>query len=165
MRQTEASVGYGYRIDSMPKGNARITLIGMGLAKVGVEFVFNGPTNECETCKLKNTCLNLDIARRYRIVGVRGNMKHDCALHDIGVKAVEVVESPSIAAIDSKSAFVGSRILYKQNDCEVLDCKIYELCHPNGLRRDDKYVISSVLGDTPEACPEGKSLKLVELKR
>jgi uncharacterized protein (UPF0179 family) len=92
-------------------------------------------------------------------------MKHDCALHDIGVKAVEVVESPSIAAIDSKSAFVGSRILYKQNDCEVRDCKIYELCHPNGLRRDDKYVISSVLGDTPDACPEGKSLKLVELRR
>ncbi len=149
----------------MPRGNARITLIGVGLAKVGVEFVFNGPTNECETCKLKNTCLNLDIGRRYRIVSVRGNMKHDCAPHDIGVKAVEVVESPSVAAIDSKSAFVGSRILYKQNDCEVLDCKIYELCHPNGLRRDDKYVISSVLGDTPEACPEGKSLKLVELNR
>ena len=149
----------------MPKGNARITLIGVGLAKVGVEFVFNGPTNECETCKLKNTCLNLDIGRRYRIVGMRGNIKHDCALHDIGVKAVEVVESPSVTAIDSKSAFVGSRILYKQNDCEALDCKIYELCHPNGLRRDDKYVISSVLGDTPEACPEGKSLKLVELKR
>ena len=72
----------------MPRGNARITLIGVGLAKVGVEFVFNGPTNECETCKLKNTCLNLDIGRRYRIVSVRGNMKHDCELHYIGVKAV-----------------------------------------------------------------------------
>jgi len=150
---------------NMPKGNASITLIGVDLAKVGLEFVFNGPTNECETCKLKNTCLNLDTGRRYRIVGVRSNMKHDCALHDIGVKAVEIVESPSVVAIDSKSAFVGSRILFKENDCEAINCKIYELCHPIGLTPDDKYVISCVLGDTPEACPDGKSLKLVELRR
>lgn len=149
----------------MPKGNASITLIGIDLAKIGTEFVFNGPTNECETCKLKNTCLNLDVGRRYRIVTVRGDMNHDCALHDIGVKAVEVVESPSVVAIDSKNAFVGSRILYKQNECEVFNCKIYELCHPSGLGREEKYTISEVLGDTPDACPEGKSLKLVELKR
>jgi uncharacterized protein (UPF0179 family) len=149
----------------MPKGNASITLIGIGLAKTGTEFVFNGPANECETCKLKNTCLNLDVGRRYRIVAVRGNLKHDCALHDTGVKAVEVVESPSVVAIDSKNAFVGSRILFKQNECEVFDCKIYELCHPDGFVREEKYTISEVLGDTPDKCPEGKSLKLVELKR
>ncbi|MGA3359071.1 MAG: UPF0179 family protein [Halobacteriota archaeon] len=149
----------------MPKGNASITLIGVDLARSGTEFVFNGPANECEMCKLKNTCLNLDVGRRYRIVTVRGNMRHDCALHDIGVKAVEVVESPSVVAIDSKNAFVGSRILYKQNECEVSNCKIYELCHPNGLVREEKYTISEVLGDTPDTCPEGKSLKLVELKR
>jgi uncharacterized protein (UPF0179 family) len=149
----------------MPKGNASVTLIGVGLAKIGTEFVFNGPVNECETCKLKNTCLNLDIGRRYRIVTVRGNMKHDCAIHDIGVKAVEVVESPSVVAIDSKNAFVGSKILYKQNECEAFDCKIYELCHPEGLTREERFTISEVLEDAPIACPEGKSLKLVELKR
>ena len=149
----------------MPKGNASITLIGVGVAKIGTEFVFNGPVNECETCKLKNTCLNLDVGRRYRIVSVRGNVKHDCALHDLGVKAVEVVESPSIAAIDSKNAFVGSKILYKQNECEVFDCKIYELCHSDGLVREERLTISEVLGDAPQACPEGRLLKLVELKR
>ena len=148
----------------MAKGNASITLIGVGVAKIGTEFVFNGPVNECETCKLKNTCLNLDVGRRYRIVTVRGNVKHDCALHDLGVKAVEVVESPSIVAIDAKNAFVGSKILYKQNECEVFDCKIYELCHPDGVR-EERLTISAVLGDAPQACPGGKSLKLVELKR
>jgi uncharacterized protein len=149
----------------MPKGTASITLIGVSLAKTGTEFVFNGPANECETCKLKNTCLNLDVGRRYKIVAVRGNMRHDCALHDIGVKAVEVVESPSVVAIDSKNAFIGSRILYRQNECEVFNCNIYELCHPDGLAREEKYTISQVLGDAPGRCPEGKSLKLVELKR
>jgi hypothetical protein len=149
----------------MPKGNASITLIGLSLAKIGTEFVFNGPAHECETCKLKNTCLNLEVGRRYKIVNVRGNVKHDCALHDAGVKAVEVEESPSVVAIDSKNAFVGSRILYKQNTCEVSDCKIYKLCHPNELVQEEKFTISEVLGDTPDACPDGKSLKLVELKR
>jgi uncharacterized protein (UPF0179 family) len=148
----------------MAKGNASITLIGVGVAKIGTEFVFNGPVSECETCKLKNTCLNLDVGRRYRVVTVRGNIKHDCALHDLGVKAVEVVESPSIVAIDAKNAFVGSKILYKQNECEEFDCKIYELCHPDGVR-EERLTISAVLGDAPQACPEGKSLKLVELKR
>lgn len=149
----------------MAKGNVSITLIGLSLVKIGAEFVFNGPAHECETCKLKNTCLNLDVGRRYKIVSVRGNMKHDCALHDVGVKAVEVVESPSVVAIDSKNAFVGSKILYKQNACEVSDCKIYELCHPNELVREEKFTISEVLGDAPYACPDGRSLKLVELKR
>jgi len=46
------------------KETRSITLIGVGVAKIGTEFVFNGPVNECETCKLKNTCLNLDVGRR-----------------------------------------------------------------------------------------------------
>ncbi len=45
------------------------------------------------------------------------------------------------------------------------ECKIYELCHPVGVERGEKLVISAVIGEVPEACVEGKSLKLVELKR
>jgi uncharacterized protein (UPF0179 family) len=149
----------------MPKGSASITLIGLSLARIGTEFVFNGPAHECETCKIKNTCQNLEVGRRYKIVSVRGNRKHDCALHDVGVKAVEVVESPSVVAIDSKNAFVGSKILYKQNTCDVSDCRIYELCHPDELKREEKFTICEVLGDAPCACPDGRSLKIVELKR
>lgn len=149
----------------MAKGNPSITLIGVDLAKTGIEFIFNGPTAECEACKLRNTCLNLAVGRRYRITAVRGSTQHKCALHDIGVKAVEVSESPSIVAIDSKKAFSASKIVYKPSECEALDCKIYELCHPNGIEPGEKLVISAVVGDVPEACVEGKSLKLVELKR
>ncbi len=149
----------------MPKVDTIITLIGVGLAKVGTEFVFNGPMNECETCKLKNTCLNLSVGRRYKITAVRGNTKHDCALHDNGVKAIEVVEPPSVAAIDPKNAFVGSKILYKQHECSNLDCAIYDLCHPEGVIPDQKYVICAVLGDVRDKCTEGRQLKLVELKK
>lgn len=149
----------------MQKVDTIITLIGVGLAKIGTEFVFNGPMNECETCKLKNTCLNLSVGRKYRITAVRGNTKHDCALHDNGVKAIEVVEPPSIAAIDPKNAFVGSKILYKQPECINLDCTIYDLCHPEGVTPDEKYIICAVLGDLQDKCIEGRLLKLVELKK
>ncbi len=149
----------------MAKGHPSITLIGVDIAKTGVEFIFNGPTTECDACKLRNTCLNLTVGRRYQITGVRGNTEHKCALHDIGVKAVEVTESSSVVAIDSKKAFSGSKIVFKSSECEARECKIYELCHPVGIARGEKLVISAVIGEVPEACVEGKSLKLVELKR
>jgi len=149
----------------MAKGNPTITLIGVDLAKEGIEFIFDGPTTECEACKLRNTCLNLAVGRKYRVTAVRGNAQHKCAVHAIGVMAVEVAESPSVVAIDSKKAFSGSKTVYKRSECEVLDCKIYDLCHPDGIEHGEKLVISAVVGDLPEACVEGKSLKLVELKR
>ncbi len=149
----------------MAKGNPSITLIGVDLAKTGIEFIFNGPAAECDACKLRNTCLNLAVGRRYRIASTRGTAQHKCSLHDIGVRAVEVVESPSVVTIDAKKAFSGSTIVYKQSECETHDCKIYELCHPGGIEQGEKLVISAVIGDAPEACAEGKSLKLVELRR
>lgn len=149
----------------MAKGSPGITLIGVGLAKTGLEFIFNGPASECEACKLRNTCLNLGVGRKYRITGLRGTAKHKCALHDTGVKAVEVTESPNVVAIDSKKAFSGSKIVYKQSECGTLGCTIYEVCHPSGIEHGEKLVISAVVGDLPTTCAEGKSLKLVELKR
>jgi len=141
-----------------------VTLIGMRLAKVGTEFAFNGPTSECEGCKLKNTCMNLDVGRRYRIVGTR-DAHHECPLHDGGVYAVEVVESPIIAAIESRKALVDAKISFEPPKCDKKDCRIYDLCHPFGLRSGDKCTISSILGDAPEDCADGLALRLVELKR
>jgi len=113
----------------MPRGNARITLIGVGLAKVGVEFVFNGPTNECETCKLKNTCLNLDIGRRYRIVSVRGNMKHDCALQrHRGQSGSKWLKVPVWQQSTLKARLWARESCTSRNDCEVLDCKNLRNC-------------------------------------
>ncbi len=149
----------------MAKGNPSITLIGVALAKPGVEFIFNGPATECDACKLRNTCLNLAVGRKYRISATRGTAEHKCALHDVGVRAVEVAESPSVVAIDSKKAFSGSKIVYKRSECDARDCKIYELCHPSGIEHGEKLVIAELIGDVPEACAEGRSLKLVELKR
>ncbi len=107
--------------------DATITLIGTRLAKVGNEFVFNGPIVECENCRLKNTCINLNKGSRYRIVGLRDGVMHDCAIHDTGVVAVEVIEAPIGAAIESRKAFVGSKIVFDRPMCQEKDCSQYLL--------------------------------------
>jgi uncharacterized protein (UPF0179 family) len=56
----------------MSEASTQITLIGTKLASIGLEFTFVGPTPECETCKLRNTCINLEPSRRYRIGGPWG---------------------------------------------------------------------------------------------
>ena len=142
-----------------------VTLIGNRLAKIGNEFVFNGSTAECENCKLKNSCLNLDVGRRYRILRLRGGTEHDCPIHDLGVVAVEVTESPIITTIESRRAFDGSKIFFEPIPCDNRGCNVYELCHPTGLNDGDRYTISKVIGDLPDKCSKDLSLKLVELRR
>ncbi len=142
----------------------KVTLIGVRLAKVGVEFVFDGPASECESCRLKNTCMSLDIGRRYRVVGTR-DIHHECPLHDGGVYAVEVVEMLTIVAIESRKALEGSKISFDPPRCDKNNCSIYDLCHPPWLRPGDKCTINSVLGAPSESCIDGLTLRLVELKR
>ncbi len=149
----------------MSEATTQITLIGTRLATIGMEFVFNGPTTECETCKLRNTCTNLERGRRYRVLGLRGELIHECPLHDSGVKAVEVTESPIIVAIDVRKAFAGSKMILEPPNCEEYNCSMYEICHPVGLKEGDRCTIVDVVGEAPEECPQGHSLKLVELRR
>ncbi len=149
----------------MSEASTQITLIGTKLATVGMEFTFNGSTPECETCKLRNTCMNLEPARRYRVLGTRGELIHECPIHEAGVRAVEVTESPIIAAIDTRKAFAGSKISFEAMKCDDPSCRMYDICHPSGLKDGEKCTIVEVAGEAPEDCPKGSVLKLVELKR
>ncbi|HSD58687.1 MAG TPA: UPF0179 family protein [Methanotrichaceae archaeon] len=149
----------------MSEASTQITLIGIKLATIGMEFTFNGPTPECETCKLRNTCINLEPQRRYRVLGVRGEMVHECPIHEAGVRAVEVAESPIIAAFDARKAFPGSKIVFEPVRCDQTECSMYEICHPAGLKEGERYTIVEVVGEAPEECPRGNVLKLVEFRR
>ncbi len=143
-----------------------VTLIGCKLADIGMEFIFQGKSSECEGCKLTNSCLNLEVGRRYKVLGLRGGIKQRCLIHESGVVAVEVTESPTTASIESRRAFNGSKIFYDYIDCDDYGCEFYNLCHPPGLKNGDKCTILKVTGDIPgECCSKGLSLKLAELKR
>ncbi|NYT01459.1 MAG: UPF0179 family protein [Methanosarcinales archaeon] len=149
----------------MSEPTTQITLIGTRLATIGMEFIFNGQTPECDICKLRNTCMNLETGRRYRILGIRGELVHDCPIHEDGVRAVEVTESPIIAALDARRSFAGSKIVFEPANCNEPNCTMFEICHPNGLKGGDRCTIVEVVGEAPEECPHGNVLKLVELRR
>ncbi len=149
----------------MEEVNKIITLCGRDWAKIGIEFIFLGGKQECENCRLKNICLRLREGAKYKIVGLRDGAVHECPLHDEGVVAVEVVELPIVALIDSKMAVEGAKIRYEGKRCNFLDCEMYNLCHPVELREGDTVVVEKIIGDAPAECKRGYSLKVVELKR
>lgn len=149
----------------MSEATTQITLIGTKLATIGMEFTFNGPTPECDICKLRNTCINLEPKHRYRVLGIRGELVHECPIHEAGVRAVEVAESPIIAAFDARKAFPGSKIVFETVKCDEKGCSMYEICHPAGLKEGERCTVVEVVGEAPEECPRGNVLKLVEFKR
>lgn len=140
-----------------------ITLIGSRLASIGKEFIYRGPAAECEKCKLKNTCINLDKDKKYRVIGLRNGMDLECLLHDNSVRAVEVTACPIIVAIEGRKAFVGSKMVYETPECDK-ECEHFATCHPQGLANGEKYTIAAIEGDGPGTCPKGLTLKVVELR-
>jgi hypothetical protein len=147
----------------MTESNTKITLIGSRLAREGLEFIFKGEMPECKKCRLKNTCLNLEPGRRYRIERVRSNDIHECFLHDNGVLAVDVSRAPILTTIESRKAVGGAKIGYELPKCDKKDCSMYTTCHPEGLSRGDKCKIVDVLESLDSKCETGYSLKKVKL--
>ena len=147
----------------MPEPKTTITLIGSKLAKPGVEFIYRGPQPECEGCKLKAVCLNLDKDKKYVIVSLKSGSEHECKLHDTSVRAVEATPCPIIVAIESRKAFNGSKLTYEEPKC-VKTCPNYDACHPIGLVSGEKYTIADVY-EVVGPCEKGLILKKVLLKQ
>jgi len=135
-----------------------ITLIGERQAKPDVIFVYKGFVPECRECKLKAVCFNLDSGGVYRIKSVR-DVRHECRLHEDGVRVVEVEKIPATVCVAQKFALEGSTITYDEVRCKNLGCSNYRLCHPVAVERGNKYKIRQVHGEV--VCPEGN--KIIEV--
>jgi uncharacterized protein (UPF0179 family) len=142
---------------------SKVTLIGTRLAEAGTEFVYGGESAACEGCPYRGQCLNLTEGRRYRVTGVRDNTQTlECAVHDTGVRAVEVEPAPVKANVASKSAYVGSTVEL-DGPCPYTGCPSHEYCEPEGVSFDDEYRIAEVVGDPPhDYCMLERDLTLVE---
>ncbi|MFC6989119.1 UPF0179 family protein [Haloplanus sp. GCM10025708] len=142
---------------------SNVTLIGTRLADVGREFVFRGESSGCAGCPYRNQCLNLTEGTRYRITDVRQNAQTlDCAVHDDGVRAVEVEPAPVPANVASRSAYAGSKAKL-EGPCPHTECPSHEYCVPEGATFDREYRIAEVLGDPPhDHCMLDRDLTLVE---
>jgi len=147
----------------MTESDTKITLIGSRLAREGLEFIFKGEMPECKKCRLKNTCLNLEPGRRYRVERIRNKDIHECFLHDSGVLAVDVSKAPILTTLESRKAVDGARIMYEPPKCGKRECEIYETCHPEGLVKGDKCKIVEVLENLDSKCEANYSLKKVKL--
>lgn len=150
----------------MSSESTQITLIGTSLAEVGQEFIYEGPTEACEDCPHRETCLNLEEGVRYRVMDVRdGGQELDCAIHEGGVRAVDVAESPVLGQVPSKKAFEGSNVTIEEDACDKTDCPAYKFCVPDGFDFGEDYEIKEVVGDNPVECHYDRSLSLVELEK
>jgi uncharacterized protein (UPF0179 family) len=141
---------------------SKVTLIGERLAEPGTEFTYHGEAAGCAGCPYRGQCLNLEKGVRYQVTGVRNAQTLDCALHDVGVTAVEVEPAPVTANVDSREAFAGSNVSL-EGPCPYTECPSHEYCEPAGAEFDESYQIAGVLGDPPhEHCMLGRDLTLVE---
>lgn len=142
-----------------------VTLIGDRLAEKGREFVYQGEAAGCEGCPYRSQCLNLTEGRRYRVTAIRKNAQLlDCALHDNGVRAVEVEPAPVRANVPSRGAYAGSTAEL-EGPCPYTECPSHEFCVPDGADFDTEYRIAEVIGEPPhEHCELDRELTLVELE-
>ena len=146
----------------MAEAKTKVTLVGTVLAKAGVEFIYEGEATECDTCKVKKACNNLQRGHKYRIVTVR-TTHHECPVHLNGATAVEVMEAPISALISPEMAIVNSKIKIEFT-CNKADCRSFSLCRPEGVMDGEKYIVTEVLGNAPDICEKGRALKLVEIR-
>ncbi|MHB8164474.1 MAG: UPF0179 family protein [Methanoregula sp.] len=146
----------------MSDTKTKVTLVGTVLAKPNVEFIYEGEVAECDTCKVKKACHNLQKGRKYRIVTVRST-HHDCTVHLNGATAVEVMEAPITALINADMAIINSKIK-PELSCNKSDCRSFPLCRPEGVVEGEKYIVVDVLGNASDICDKGRALKLVELR-
>jgi len=141
-----------------------VTLIGDRLAEVGREFVYRGEAPGCEGCPYRSQCLNLTAGKRYRITDIRENAQLlDCAVHDGGVRAVEVEPASVRANVPSRGAYAGSKASLA-GPCPHTECPSHEFCVPEGVDFETEYRIASVEGEPPhDHCHLDRSLTLVDL--
>ncbi|ELZ00360.1 UPF0179 family protein [Natrialba asiatica] len=143
-----------------------VTLVGSRLAEPGTEFIYQGEADGCAGCPYRSQCLNLSTGTTYRITSVRENAQTlECAMHDGGVRAVEVEPVPVRANIPTKGAFAGSKASLA-GPCPYVECPSHEFCEPDGAAFDEEYRISEMLGDPPhDDCHLDRSLQFVELEQ
>ncbi len=137
-----------------------VTLIGEKTAKNDEEFIYLGPNNNCKNCKIKTVCFNLKKGRHYKVTKVR-DKHHDCAVHERGVRVVEVEELPISMAVDVKLG-KGDIITLDENKCSYRACENFERCMPRALQPEKQYGVVKVL-EEKISCPLEKDLHMVEI--
>ena len=141
----------------------KISLIGVELAKEGLEFTFVQPLKECSGCKVKNVCFNLEPGRDYRIKSVRAK-EHPCNVYEKDtVRAIEVEELDQHANVRySQKIQNGSLIILESVNCDRFTCPHIEACNMMHVREGAKVTIMAV--EEKLECPKGYDIRRVKVE-
>ena len=142
----------------MPK----ISLIGLDLAREGLEFKFVGPLAGCSKCRIKGVCFNLDPGKTYRITSVRAKENPCFVFNHDKVATVEIEEAKEFMNIlGGKKLQEGSSITLKSLECDHFSCPNIEKCNLVYDREGRKAVVKKIEGNVD--CPKGYNLKKVQI--
>jgi uncharacterized protein (UPF0179 family) len=145
----------------MEPKKTRVTIVGTTYAKPGVQFVYTGKSEECESCSINRVCHNLDIGRRYEVVAIRA-ATHACPVHYQGAVTVDVTEAPVEIRIPEELAKKNTTILIRPPECDEA-CESYGECHPAGISAGQKYIIIDLLKEPVADCRVGLSPAMVRV--
>jgi len=145
----------------MEQKKTRVTIVGSAYAKPGVEFVYTGKTEACESCSISRVCHNLEVGRRYEVVAIRA-ANHSCPVHLKGAVTVDVTEAAIDIRVDSGQAKKNTTILMKLPECDE-ECEWYADCHPAGIVSGQKYIITEILPYDQIQCNLGMSPVMVRV--
>ena len=139
---------------------AEITLLAVGEAREGFEFVYQGGAPVCRGCPYRQACLTLDPGRRYAVTKVRP-LTHPCALQESDAHVVEVSPVARSLVLDARTAVVGSSVEVGRYPCRRLDCPNWSICAGPSLPARQRFRIERIDEGAAE-CRIGRTLKRVD---
>jgi len=124
-----------------------VTLVGELQAKPGFKFVFQGVSEACANCKLREFCvMRLEPNTIYKVVEVL-KKKHRCPLREGWVVVAKVVEAEVEALLDAKMAVEDAIITFKRRKCENAKCTMWSICQSPYVKEGEKYKVLRVERD------------------
>lgn len=145
----------------MEQKKTRVTIVGSTYARPGVQFIYMGRTEECESCSISRVCHNLEPGKRYEVVAIRA-ASHSCPVHVKGSVTVDVAEASFAVRVPASLARKNTTIIARPGECDE-SCSSYADCHPAGFVPGQKYIITEIIGEEPVTCGEGLSPVLVRV--
>ncbi|MCL4334956.1 MAG: UPF0179 family protein [Candidatus Thermoplasmatota archaeon] len=141
---------------------AKISLIGVDLAREGSEFTFVEPLTECSSCRIRNVCFSLEPGTKYRITKIR-EKQHPCLIFNKNkVATIEVEQVENYLNIpEGVKLQEGSAIKPTSLHCEYITCPNVETCNLIHMREGQKFKIQNI-GEKVD-CPKGYNLRKVTI--
>ncbi len=141
---------------------AKISLIGVDLAKEGLEFTFVEPLKGCTECRIKNVCFNLEPGMSYRITKVREKENPCFVFNRDKVNTIEVEPVDDyLNAMNGMKLQEGSTFKTTSLECDRITCPNIETCNLMHVKEGKKAKIVSI-GNKVD-CPRGLDLRRVNV--